>query len=205
MATVTCPLGPRVRSFVGRKDSSEPSPDGLMPGPFDSADKLIGLFSDKTISPDEPVFLVGAHTTAQQQFVDTNRAGDPLDGTPGVWDVAFYDAVRANETQGQGNNTESRVFRLQSDINLSQDPRTSGTWNAFTGPRGQGPWNGVRMPPRAPNLALNQPWLTLLRLQGYARAYIRLSFLGVNNINDLKECTKVLPTGVDNFQSPDKP
>jgi catalase (peroxidase I) len=28
VATVVCPLGPRVRTYVGRKDSSTPAPDG---------------------------------------------------------------------------------------------------------------------------------------------------------------------------------
>ncbi|KJZ75502.1 hypothetical protein HIM_05198 [Hirsutella minnesotensis 3608] len=176
VATVTCPLGPRVRSFVGRKDNSNPAPDGLMPVPSDSADRLISLFGDKTIAPDELVALVGAHTTAQQRFVDPSRAGDPMDSTPGVWDVRFY---------GQVLNPFSprRVFKFQSDINLSQDPRTSGTWRGFSGLiTGQIPWN-----------------------LAYARAYIRLSLLGVNNINDLRECSKALPSALDVFNSPDQP
>ena len=35
--------------------------------------------------------------------------------------------------------------------------------------------------------------LTICRLQDYAREYIRLSLLGVNNINKLQECSMVLP------------
>ncbi|KAF4589491.1 ligninase H2 precursor [Ophiocordyceps camponoti-floridani] len=121
VATVTCPLGPRVRSFVGRRDTSEPAPDGLLPEPTDNADRLIALFLDKTISPDELVALVGAHTTAQQFFFDERRAGDPLDGTPGVWDVRFY---------GQVLNpfTPRRIVKLPSDISLSRDRRTRATW-----------------------------------------------------------------------------
>ncbi|KAM4061236.1 peroxidase domain-containing protein [Hirsutella rhossiliensis] len=174
VATVACPLGPRVRTFVGRKDDSKPAPDGLMPLPSDSADKLISMFGSKTIAPDELVALVGAHTTAQQRFVDPSRAGDPLDSTPGVWDVRFYGQVTSSSTP-------RRVFKFQSDINLSQDPRTNGPWKAFSGPTGQRPWNGA-----------------------YSRAYIRLSLLGVNNINDLKECSKALPSALDFFQSPDQ-
>lgn len=41
-------------------------------------------------------------------------------------------------------------------------------------------------------------------LQDYAKAYTRLSLLGVNNINDLKECTKVLPAMRTKFVSEDQ-
>ncbi|PHH90792.1 hypothetical protein CDD83_2641 [Cordyceps sp. RAO-2017] len=138
VATVTCPLGPRVRTYVGRKDNPTPSPDGLIPDPFQSADQLISLFLDKTISPDELVALVGAHTTAQQRFVDPARAGDPLDSTPGVWDVRFYGQVRSSFTP-------RRVFKFPSDVSLSRHPDTRGTWNLFSGLiTGQIPWNLVR-------------------------------------------------------------
>lgn len=41
-------------------------------------------------------------------------------------------------------------------------------------------------------------------LQHYAREYIRLSLLGVNNINKLKECTKALPPAIRSFSPPDR-
>lgn len=78
-----CPLGPRIRTFVGRKDSSRANMDGLLPSVNDSADKLISLFQDKTISAHELTALLGAHTTSQQFNVDPSRAGAPQDGTPG--------------------------------------------------------------------------------------------------------------------------
>ncbi|KAG8406913.1 hypothetical protein J3459_018550 [Metarhizium acridum] len=173
VATVVCPLGPRVRSFVGRKDNSNPSPDGLLPSAFDSADQLISLFANKTISASQLVALVGAHTTSQQFFVDANRAGDPQDSTPGVWDTNFY-----GETTDAS--SPKQVFKFQSDINLSQDSRTTGAWTAFTGTQGQRPWNGA-----------------------YAAAYVRMSMLGVYNTNDLTECTKALPLPITSFSSPD--
>ncbi|KAM4055723.1 peroxidase domain-containing protein [Hirsutella rhossiliensis] len=175
VGTVACPLGPRVRSFVGRKDSSTPSPQGNIPSPFDGADKLISLFADKTINADGLVALVGAHSTAQQRFVDPKRAGDPLDTTPGVWDTNFYGEVLEPKAP-------KRVFKFQSDIALSNDSRTSGTWKAFVGTGGQGPWDGA-----------------------YSGEYVRLSLLGVNNINDMTECTKVLPPFTPTFTSPDQP
>lgn len=36
-------------------------------------------------------------------------------------------------------------------------------------------------------------------MQDYAKAYVRLSLLGVNNINSLIECSKVLPMAVTSF------
>lgn len=41
-------------------------------------------------------------------------------------------------------------------------------------------------------------------MQDYAKAYTRLSLLGVNNINDLKECTKVLPRSRTSFVNQDQ-
>lgn len=163
-AVVSCPLGPRIRFFSGRKDSSKPAMDGLLPGVNDSADQLIKLFQDKTISPHDLVALLGAHTTSEQFFVDTKRKGDPQDGTPGVWDTLFY-----NQTLGLGP-LPKKVFRFPSDVVLAKDPRTKGEWESFAGKDGQKHWN-----------------------EDYAYSYIRLSLLGVNNINQMTECTKVLP------------
>lgn len=139
VATVVCPLGPRLRTFIGRKDNAKAGPTGLLPGVNDSADKLIKLFQDKTIDPLDLVALVGAHTTSQQHFVDTGRDGDPQDSTPGVWDVAFY-----GETI---NKSPVRVMKFASDIKLSQDSRTKPEWQAFI--TGQGHWNAVSNPLRS--------------------------------------------------------
>ncbi|KAF2243086.1 class II peroxidase [Trematosphaeria pertusa] len=174
VATVVCPLGPRIRSFVGRKDNSKAGPTGLLPAVTDSADKLLKLFAAKTIDAHDLIALVGAHTTSQQHFVDTARDGDPQDTTPGIWDVAFYPQTTANPPP--------RVLKFQSDINLSGDSRTKADWAAFgAGATGQNAWN-----------------------LDYAKAYTRMSLLGVNNINDLKECTKVLPPERTSFVSQDQ-
>jgi hypothetical protein len=159
-AAVTCPLGPRIRFFVGRKDSSKPAPDGLLPGVNQNADDLIALFNDKTISPHQLAALVGAHTTSEQFFVNSTVSGQPQDSTPGVWDTAFYgQTLQATAPKN--------VFRFKSDLVLSQDPRINDEWQAFAGTGGQSHWN-----------------------EDYANAYTRLSLLGVNNINSLTECTK---------------
>ncbi|KAF2275707.1 heme peroxidase [Westerdykella ornata] len=172
VATVVCPLGPRIRTFVGRKDNAKAGPTGLLPDVNDSADKIIKLFQAKTIDPHDLVALVGAHTTSQQHFVNTARDGDPQDSTPGVWDVAFYGETLSTSSP-------KRVFKFASDIKLSQDSRAKSEWEAFV--NGQGHWNA-----------------------DYAQAYTRLSLLGVNNINDLKECTKVLPPARRTFKNEDQ-
>lgn len=42
-------------------------------------------------------------------------------------------------------------------------------------------------------------------IQDYAQEYIRLSLLGVNNINSLKECTKVLPPSTGSWSPREDP
>ncbi|KAH9217084.1 heme peroxidase [Leptodontidium sp. 2 PMI_412] len=147
VATVVCPLGPRVRTFVGRKDSSTPNANNLLPPVTGSADFLIELFENKTIKAHGLAALVGAHTTSQQHFVDPSRALDPQDSTPGVWDVKFY-----GQTTGTA---PKRVFKFPSDVALAAHPKISD------------------------------------------------DLLGVNNINDLAECTRVLPAAKKTFNLPD--
>jgi hypothetical protein len=136
VATVVCPLGPRVRSFVGRKDNAMLPPDGLLPDVNDPADKLINLFLDKTIKPHGLAALVGAHTTSQQRFFKPQRALDPQDSTPGVWDVLFYpQTLQANPPR--------RVLKFPSDVVLSTHSRIADEWKQFAGPGGQEHWNDV--------------------------------------------------------------
>ncbi|KAK6834768.1 Ligninase LG5 [Apiospora arundinis] len=155
VATVVCPLGPRIKSY--------------------SADDLIALFRDKTIGPHSLTALVGAHTTSQQFFVNTTRAGDPQDSTPGVWDVLFYGQTLGTKP------TPPRVFKFNSDIALSKHPQTAPEWKKFASAGGQQDWN-----------------------EDFAAGYIRLSLLGVNTINTLTECTKVLPGRTGAYNAPDQ-
>ncbi|KAI0420195.1 peroxidase [Xylaria grammica] len=175
VATVICPLGPRIRSFVGRVDSAVLNKVELLPSPFSDALDLIRLFRDKTISPHALVALLGAHTTSQQRLTNVTRAGDPQDSTPGVWDVLYYE-----ETYGSVE-TPERVFKFPSDVALAKYSVTAREWVSFLGTAGQTHWN-----------------------EDYARAYIRLSLLGVNNINQLTECTKALPARTVEYKNPDQ-
>jgi hypothetical protein len=141
VATVVCPLGPRIRSFVGRQDSDQLPPEGLLPDVNATVDSLIQLFEDKTIKPHGLAALVGAHTTSQQRFFQPTKAFDPQDSTPGVWDVLFYG-------QTLNNQAPQRVVKFTSDITLSTHPRVRDEWQAFTDPKtGQEHWNDVGLVP----------------------------------------------------------
>lgn len=160
-ATVACPGGPRIKTFVGRKDSSVACPDGLLPDPRDHADRLIDLFANKTITPPGLAALVGAHTVSRQRFFDVARANAPEDTTPTTWDVLFY-----QQTLAAG---PSEIVTFPSDTALSQDPRSAPAFKTFAE---QTPlWDAA-----------------------YAREYLRLSLLGVFNINELTDCTRALPS-----------
>jgi hypothetical protein len=137
VATVVCPLGPRIRSFVGRQDSTQLPPDGLLPDVNATVESLLQLFEDKTIKPNGLAALVGAHTTSQQRFFEPAKAFDPQDSTPGVWDVLFYG-------QTLNSNAPQRVVKFPSDEVLSEHPRIKDEWQAFTDPKtGQAHWNDV--------------------------------------------------------------
>ncbi|RDW59926.1 peroxidase-3 [Coleophoma cylindrospora] len=168
-ATVLCPLGPRILTYVGREDS-ENNPTGLIPDTHSPAPVLIELFQNKTINFKDLIALIGAHTVANQEFVDPSQAGAPLDSTPGIWDVQFYnETLQATPPPG--------VFRLPSDESLKNDNTTARGFTVFADPvTGQTAWNAA-----------------------YSVAYVRMSLLGVNNINKLTDCTKVLPEQVLEF------
>ena len=113
VAMAVCPFGPRVRALVGRIDNSTASPNGLVPGPRDPMDKILGQFAKVGMSPADVVALVGAHTTARQFFDDPAKAGASLDTTPGVWDVKFYGQTKAG----------TAPYSLSSDRRMTNDSR----------------------------------------------------------------------------------
>jgi len=166
-ATVTCPLGPRIRTYIGRKDAIRPAMLGLMPDVNGNASVIRALFKDKTFLGHELVALLGAHTVAKQFHVDPTQSGRPLDTTPGIWDIKFYqDTMMSTMPKG--------TFRFPSDINIMHDPFENIEWSQFA--VNQTHWNA-----------------------DYSQAYIRLSLLGVNNINNLTECTQTLPPVISSF------
>jgi hypothetical protein len=83
-AVVTCPQGPRVRAFVGRKDAEQQSLGNLLPDMYDDADTIISLFMNKTIPPRDLTALLGAHSTSM--MFNDRVPGEALsrDTTPGI-------------------------------------------------------------------------------------------------------------------------
>jgi hypothetical protein len=78
---VLCPGGPKVKTFIGRKDSTNAAPPGGLPDVFGSADSLFTLFQKKGFSAKDLAALLGAHSTSTQQFVDPSKANFSQDST----------------------------------------------------------------------------------------------------------------------------
>ena len=140
VASVSCPLGPRILTFVGRPNRSNANPPGLIPNTNSTAEQMIELFGNKTFSTNDLLALIGAHTVATQSFVDPSKAGQPLDSTPGVWDVKFYSEmltpspppyVKALSGMNSLTMCLSGVFRLPSDQSFASDPTTNSGFQAF--------------------------------------------------------------------------
>ncbi len=134
-AVVSCPGGPRIKAFVGRKDNSRAGPTGRLPNPFQDAKSLIDMFAAKTFTASDLIALVGAHTASRQRFVDPTRARTPQDSTPAKWDTKYY-----SETLQSHNNS---ILVFPSDRNLATYSSTKAQWNKFAGSGGQKAWNPV--------------------------------------------------------------
>ncbi|TKA55680.1 hypothetical protein B0A49_10599 [Cryomyces minteri] len=93
-------------------------------------------------------------------------------GAPQDSTPGVWDVSFYNETIQ--NPAPKGVFRFASDLVLAKDPRVSSEWNSFI--NDQHHWN-----------------------EDYATAYVRLSLLGVNNINNLTECSATLPVARPTF------
>jgi hypothetical protein len=132
-ATVTCPGGPRIKTYIGRKDSTTPAPTGLLPDVNSPAADLSNMFKAKGFDDVDLAALIGAHTTSNQFNVNTSASvvGLPQDSTPGVWDVKFY-----SETLSP----PKGVFVFASDTKLSQYGGVGKEFNGFV--NNQGKWNG---------------------------------------------------------------
>lgn len=151
------------------QDGTRAAPDGLLPSVNADADTLFNLFRDKTISPHELTALVGAHSTSQQFATSPNRKDF---GKPQDTTPGIWDVSFYNETIQP--TPLPKTFRFASDSVIAKDPRSSDEWNSFIGD--QSHWN-----------------------EDYAKAYVRLSLLGVNVINGMTECTKTLPKAQPSF------
>jgi hypothetical protein len=130
-AIVTCPGGPRVQTYIGRKDSNTPAPEGLLPDVNAPAASLFQLFQNKGFDEVDLAALLGAHSTSTQSNFDPSHAGSPQDSTPGVWDVKYY---------GQTLKPPAGVTVFPSDAKLAQYAGVGKEFKGFVD--NQGKWNG---------------------------------------------------------------
>ena len=80
-AILLCPGGPKVKTFIGRTDTTVSARPGGLPDVFDSAANLAALFARKGYSQAELAALLGAHSTSTQAFVDPAQANKSQDST----------------------------------------------------------------------------------------------------------------------------
>jgi hypothetical protein len=121
VAISSCPLGPRVRALVGRKDSSEAAPLHSMPGSRDSISSILEKFKAKGFNGDDVVALMGTHSVAVQVNDDPAQAGKSLDSTPSIYDLKFYQETLDG----------TAPYSLQSDKGLANNTETKQIWKEF--------------------------------------------------------------------------
>ncbi|EIW55249.1 manganese peroxidase isozyme MP2 [Trametes versicolor FP-101664 SS1] len=172
-----CPGAPRLDVFVGRKDATQPAPDGTVPEPFDSVDSILARFDDAGgFSAAEVVALLASHTIAAADHVDPTIPGTPFDSTPELFDTQFFIETQLKGTafpgtsgnQGELESPLAGELRLQSDGLLARDSRTACEWQSFVD---------------------NQAKLQ----SAFKAAFKKMTILG-SDINDLVDCSEVVPT-----------
>ncbi|KAJ7829319.1 heme peroxidase [Mycena olivaceomarginata] len=174
-----CPGSPRLEFLAGRANNSQPAPSGLVPEPFDSADKIIARFADAGFAPNEIVDLLASHTVAAQDHVDESLKGTPFDSTP------WRTLLKGTAFPGNGPNSgevESPLageFRLQSDFELARDPRTACEWQSFVNDQN-------------------------LMATNFRAAMSKMAILGQSRA-DLTDCSEVIPTPKPVPDSPSLP
>ncbi|KAI0775760.1 prepropeptide lignin peroxidase [Trametes elegans] len=173
-----CEGAPQLAAFVGRKDATQPAPDGLVPEPFHTPTQIFDRLADASQGEfDEilTVWLLTAHTIAAANDVDPAHSGLPFDSTPELFDSQFFleTQLRGTAFPGTGGNqgeVESALageLRLQSDHTIARDSRTACEWQSFVN---------------------NQTKVQ----QMFQFVFHDLSILG-QNIDDLVDCTEVVP------------
>ncbi|KAL1948279.1 hypothetical protein VTO73DRAFT_12354 [Trametes versicolor] len=178
LAASNCAGAPQLSAFVGRKDATQPAPDGLVPEPFHTPDQIFDRLADASEGEFDPiltVWLLTAHTVAAANDVDPTKSGLPFDSTPEIWDTQFFVETQLRGTlfPGKGGNqgeVESPLageIRLQSDHTIARDTRTACEWQSFVD---------------------NQPKAQ----QMFQFVFQVLTTLGQNQ-DDLVDCTEVVP------------
>ncbi|KAI0638072.1 heme peroxidase [Trametes polyzona] len=122
-----CPGAPRLEYLHGRPPAKAPSPDLLVPEPFDSVTKILARFADAGFSPQEVIALLASHSVAAADHVDDSIPGTPFDSTPSSFDSQVFIEVLLKGTafagatghQGESKSALKGEIRLQSDNDVS--------------------------------------------------------------------------------------
>ncbi|CAL1707518.1 unnamed protein product [Somion occarium] len=171
-----CPGAPQLDFFLGRPTATAVPPDGLVPEPFDSVDKILARFAEAGgFSPEEVVALLASHSIAAADHVDPTIPGSPFDSTPGTFDTQFFVETQLRGTlfpgtannQGEVQSPLAGEIRLQSDADFARDSRTACEWQSFVN-------NQAKM------------------MSAFKAAMLKLSVLG-NDINNMVDCSEVIP------------
>jgi len=147
VAVGNCPGAPRLQFLAGRPSATAPGPEGLIPVPEDSVDRILARMKDAAnFTPDEVVALLASHSVARADHVDPRLDAAPFDTTPFTFDTQFFleTLLKGTGFPGLANNSgevesplpltsgdEVGELRLKSDFLLARDPRTACTWQSF--------------------------------------------------------------------------
>ncbi|KAJ8516151.1 hypothetical protein ONZ45_g6493 [Pleurotus djamor] len=170
-----CPGAPQIPFFLGRPNAKAPSPDRLVPEPFDSVNQILARMGDAGFSTVEVVWLLASHSVAAADVVDPTVPGSPFDSTPFIFDSQFFieTQLRGILLPGTGGNQGEALsplpgeLRLQSDHDLARDTRTACEWQSMVN-------NQAKIQDR------------------FAATMLKLSLLGQNQ-NELIDCSDVIP------------
>ncbi|KAL5507302.1 GP1_5 [Sanghuangporus vaninii] len=134
-----CAGAPRLEFLLGRPPAVAPSPDLLVPEPFDTVTSILDRFGDVGFTPEEVIALLASHSVAAADKVDESIPGTPFDSTPGIFDSQVFVEVQLRGTsfpgtggnQGEVQSPIQGEIRLQSDHDLARDSRTACAWQSF--------------------------------------------------------------------------
>ncbi|KAK0241265.1 manganese peroxidase 2 [Armillaria nabsnona] len=170
-----CPGAPQLDFLFGRPAATAPSPDLLVPEPFDTVTSILARFADAGFTPPEVIALLASHTVAAADKVDVTIPGTPFDSTPEIFDTQVFIEVQLRGTlfpgtggnQGEVESPLAGELRLQSDASLARDSRTACDWQSF-----------------ADNQAKMQT--------EFKAAMLKLSTLG-QDVSQMVDCSEVIP------------
>lgn len=180
VSLVQCPGAPQIPFLLGRPPPKAPSPNFLVPEPFNTTTQILDRMGSVGFSPQEVVALLSSHSIAGADTVDTSIPGTPFDSTPSVYDTnIFIDVLLKGFLlpvpgktihQGEVLSAINGTMRLQSDSDIARDPRTACFWQA---------------------LATDQKSMA----SQFGAAVFKLSLLG-QNAYDLTDCSSVIPDAI---------